>query len=112
VLVEGHQTDRLPADSVFASLDEASDFFAAGSLGYSATAAAGHYDGLELHTIDWRMEPLTVERIESSFFDDSTTFPAGAVRFDSALLMRDLRHEWHNRGQLCCDVGAAPAAAG
>jgi hypothetical protein len=111
VLVEGHRTDRLPADSVFGSLDEASDFFAAGSLGYSATAAAGQYDGLELHTIDWRMEPLAVERIESSFFDDSTIFPAGAVRFDSALLMRDLRHEWHNRGRLCCSVEATAGAA-
>jgi hypothetical protein len=36
--VRGRRTDRLPVSSVFRSLDEASAFFQAGSLGYSTTA--------------------------------------------------------------------------
>jgi hypothetical protein len=35
--VRGRRADRLPASSVFRSLDEASAFFRAGALGYSAT---------------------------------------------------------------------------
>src|SRR5262249_53182361 len=38
VAVKGHIESELPADSVFGSLNEASDFFARGSVGYSVTA--------------------------------------------------------------------------
>src|SRR5262245_8421339 len=37
MLVRGRRADQLPASSVFDSLEEASAFFQAGSLGYSAT---------------------------------------------------------------------------
>jgi hypothetical protein len=40
--------------------------------------------------------------VESSFFEDRQRFPEGSVRFDSALLMRDLQHEWHAREPLYC----------
>src|SRR5262249_52224570 len=46
--VRGHRAEVLPASSVFASLEEASDFFRAGSLGYSATSHPSHFQGLEL----------------------------------------------------------------
>ncbi len=88
LLVEGSLTTKLPAESVFRSLREASDFFAAGSLGYSATDRAGEYDGLELRTFGWRVEPLAVSCVESSFFDDRSRFPEGSLGFDCALLMR------------------------
>jgi hypothetical protein len=32
--------------------------------------------------------------MESSFFDDRNRFPAGSIEFDSALLMRGIKHEW------------------
>lgn len=91
-----------PDGSVFANLDEASAFFAAGSLGWSAGSRPSEFDGLELHSFGWRMEPLIVERVESSFFDDRSVFPPGAVEFDSALLMRGIQHEWHGRGRMLC----------
>ncbi len=99
VLVEGQLTEGLPATSVFRSLENASAFFQAGSLGYSATSRPGEYDGLELHTLNWRVEPLAVECVESSFFEDEQRFPRDTVRFDCALLMRGIQHEW--RGQEC-----------
>ena len=103
VRVVGRVAAALPARSVFASLDQASRFFEAGSLGYSATRDANRYDGLELRCKAWSVQPLAVEAIESSYFDDATNFPRGAATFDCALLMRGVEHEWHSREDLCCD---------
>lgn len=102
VRVAARVAETWPDGSVFANLDEASAFFAAGSLGWSAGNRAGELDGLELESFGWRMEPLIVERVESSFFDNPSAFPPGAVEFDSALLMRGIRHEWHARGRMLC----------
>jgi hypothetical protein len=101
LLVDGHIAPELPRTSVFPSLKEASDFFERGSLGYSATAQAGQFDGLELRSFDWRVQSLAVEKVESSFFDDRGLFPAGSVQFDCALLMQGIDHEWHGRGKIC-----------
>jgi hypothetical protein len=100
LLVEGHVSPELPKGSTFGSLAEASAFFERGSVGYSATARPGEFDGLELRCRGWRVEPLAVERVESSVFDDRARFPSGSVAFDSALLMRGVEHEWHGRGPL------------
>lgn len=98
--VEGSLASELPANSIFGTLDEASDFFKCGSLGYSATARNDEYDGLELRTVTWKVQPLFVERVESSFFEDPNVFPAGSAEFDCALLMRGIEHEWHQRESL------------
>ena len=100
VCVQGRVTDKLPIGSIFHSLEQASDFFQSGALGWSSRLQENTFDGLELHCEQWRMEPLAVEKVESSFFQDATIFPAGSVEFDSAFLMRDIAHEWHARGRL------------
>lgn len=100
--VEADVTDRLPETSAFCSVEEASAFFEAGSLGYSPSAEGARLDGLELRTHGWHVRPLAVRHVESSFFEDQQRFPEGSVRFDSALLMRDLQHEWHAREPLYC----------
>lgn len=104
-VVEGRLSAQLPASSVFASLPDASTFFEAGSVGYSVRLQPGEYDGLELRSLTWKVEPLAVERIESSFFENPALFPAGSLRFDCALLMRDIQHEWHSQEPLCHSVG-------
>jgi hypothetical protein len=104
--VEARVSDALPAASVFGSLAAASAFFERGALGYSAGRTPGVYDGLELRTATWRVVPLAVERVASSFFEDPAAFPAGSAAFDCALFMRDVPHEWHARGPL---AGASPA---
>jgi hypothetical protein len=106
VVVEGEVAARLPHDSIFSSLAEASDFFARGSLGYSATHRAGVYDGLKLRTERWQVEPLHVRRAESTFFSNPDLFPSGTVEFDCALLMRHIAHEWHGVETLTCCEGA------
>jgi len=94
--------DALPAGSVFSSLDEASRFFEGGALGYSATHDKSRYDGLELRCKSWSVQPLAVEAVRSSFFDDMTKFPLGSAVLDCALLMRNVEHEWHTREDICC----------
>lgn len=84
----------LPTTSRFHSLAEASAFFEAGSLGYSPGVDADRLDALVLRTSGWRVEPLAVRHVYSSFFADERLFPEGSVEFDSALLMRNVEHEW------------------
>jgi hypothetical protein len=43
----------------------------------------------------WKITPLAVERVYSSYFADESRFPPGSVEFDCALLMRNIPHEWH-----------------
>ena len=101
LMVEGRLAAELPPTSVFGSLSEASDFFERGSVGYSATMRQGEFDGLELRSFKWQVQPLAVEKVESSFFEDQNLFPADRVQFDCALLMRGIDHEWHAREPLC-----------
>lgn len=75
---------------VFASPDEASAFFAAGRIGWSADHR-GRVEGLELCTEGWRAEPVDAEA-RVSLFDE--LLPAGSWRFDHALLLRDLPVRW------------------
>ncbi|NOS70780.1 MAG: hypothetical protein HOP33_12710 [Verrucomicrobia bacterium] len=100
VRLHARRTKQLPSSSLFESLEEASDFFARGSAGYSATERTNCCDGLELFTAGWQVEPLDVLAVESSFFDDHATFPTGTIEFDCALLMRNISHEWRSLPQM------------
>ena len=103
--VDGRTTDKLPDDSIFATLAKCSQFFEAGSLGYSPASTTDQFDGLELRTINWDVKPLAVTNVQSSFFDDRDAFPDGSIAFDNALLMRGIDHQWHSRESLCCVDG-------
>ena len=106
LLVEAHLTENLQPFSVFHDLHQASRFFQAGSLGYSPSLTPGTYDALELRTFNWHVLPLQVERVHSSFFQDPSLFPPGSIEFDSALLMKNITHEWHGQDSMYCEVAA------
>jgi hypothetical protein len=95
VHLRARECDSLPASSCFDSLAESSAFFEGGSVGYSVTRDCGRLDGIRLQTDAWQVRPLAVEHVDSSFFSDESIFPAGSVGFDHALIMRDIRHQWH-----------------
>ncbi len=97
---EALETSVFPESSVFLSVGQSSRFFEAGSVGYSSRPNSKKLDGLELQIPDWTVSSLRVNRIQSSFFDDTTLFPAGSIEFDHALLMRDLPHEWHAQPEM------------
>ena len=95
--VAGSITHDLPPNSIFESVQVASEFFRRGSVGYSPTRMAGRFEGLELRSFNWSVKPLAVEEQVSSFFEDRVRFPKGSVHFDCALLMTNIEHEWHAR---------------
>lgn len=90
--IKANQTSYWNDESVFENLQEASDFFEKGAVGYSPDGNC--YDGLELKTYNWKVSPLNVGSVNSSFFDNTDVFPKGSVTFDNALLMKDIDHEW------------------
>ncbi|TWT30904.1 DUF2071 domain-containing protein [Blastopirellula retiformator] len=100
IAVQGAIAAELPRNSVFSSLQEASNFFEAGCLGYSDGTKPNEFDGLELRSFGWKVQPLRIERVESSYFDDRRLFPGGTIEFDSALLMKGIRHEWIGKESL------------
>jgi uncharacterized protein YqjF (DUF2071 family) len=109
VAVQAHLASHLPEHSIFASLEEASAFFEHGSLGYSVTNQAGRLDSLELRCENWKVEPLQVTKVQSSFFEDQERFPSGSAELDCALLMRGIRHEWYVRDPFYSTESKGPA---
>lgn len=94
ISIDGRETDRYNPDSVFENLNEVSSFFQKGSVGYSPNKNT--YEGLELCAYTWQVKPLEVLNVQSSFFEDERIFPKGSVKFDNALLMTNIEHEWHS----------------
>ncbi len=109
ITVDASLRADLPTSSVFASLDEASAFFEAGALGISPGHRPGQFDGMELLTVGWKVEPLDVHLVRSSFFERADLFPPGSATLDNALLMRRIAHEWRSR-PLPRQSGASRAA--
>ena len=94
ISIDAKETTLYNQDSVFENLDEVSAFFEKGCVGYSPNKNT--YEGLELCAYNWQVKPLEVLQVQSSFFEDETIFPKGSVKFDNALLMTNIEHEWHS----------------
>jgi hypothetical protein len=94
ISIDATKTSQFNQNSIFGTLENASQFFEAGSVGYSPKG--NQYQGLQLKTFKWHMQPLLVHKVHSSFFENETIFPQGSVQFDNALLMTAIKHEWHS----------------
>jgi len=104
--IQVNETDEFSEESIFSSLEESSDFFESGCIGYSSRPDSCTLDGLKLKVENWKVTPLKVDHIRSSYFDDTTIFPEGSIQFDHALLMRDIPHEWHSEPSMAADDNA------
>jgi uncharacterized protein YqjF (DUF2071 family) len=93
--VEASVAERLTGSMLFADVDKASEFFRCGSVAFSPSRDGTRLDGVELRTGAWRVEPLRIRGLTSSFFDDRRRFPKGTATADCALLMRDVPATWH-----------------
>jgi hypothetical protein len=62
--------------------------------------AGRRLDGVVLKTESWSVAPLAIERAHSSYFADGETFPPGSIRFDCALVMRNIPHEWETAAEM------------
>jgi hypothetical protein len=98
--------DAWPGTSRFGCVEEASAFYRAGSVGYSPTRGE-RLEGMALETETWRVQPLAVEEITASYFEDPRRFPPGSIAFDSALLMRDIPHAWRSEPGLAAALPVA-----
>ena len=101
--LEVNESESFPGDSVFGSLEEASQFFEAGCVGYFSRPDSCKLDGLLLKVDDWKVTPLKIERVSSSYYDNRSIFSEGSIELDHALLMRDIPHEWHSEPEMVGD---------
>ncbi|MBQ0151676.1 MAG: DUF2071 domain-containing protein [Chryseobacterium sp.] len=81
-------------NSIFGSLENISKFFENGSVGYSPNGYC--FEGLQLNAYSWEVQPLEIQRIKSSFFEDTSVFPEGSIQLDNAILMQNIEHEWNS----------------
>jgi len=109
IVVTARIAARWPANSVFASVDEASDFFRFAPAGYSATPVPGVFEGVALETSYRDKRPLRVDAVASSYFDDLRLFPPGTATVDSVFAVTGLA-TWRPLAPLLTPPGnAAPA---
>jgi hypothetical protein len=92
--IDAIKAKKFNPNSIFKDLDKASDFFKTGAVGYSPNK--DRFDGLKLETFEWKVSPLQVNSVRSSFFENERIFPKGSVEFDNALLMTGIKHEWQS----------------
>lgn len=71
----------------FSSVQEASDFYRAGRVGWSLGRDGSRAEAVTLTSDEWSVEGARLHRLRSSFFD---ALPEGAAVFDSVVVMRDL----------------------
>lgn len=90
--IDAIRTDKLNEKSLFETIENVSDFFEKGSVGYSPNGK--NFDGLKLEAYKWEVTPLKVEKVKSSFFENKDIFPTGSIQFDNAILMENIEHEW------------------
>lgn len=94
ILIDAKEVEHFNSDSIFEKIENASEFFKNGELGYSPNG--NDYDGLKLKAYEWKVRPLSVSKVASSFFENEKLFPKGSVVFDNALLMTNIEHEWES----------------
>ena len=79
-------------------VDEGGPFLGLGVSYFTALWRCRHdpqrLDSIALKTAAWCVAPFAMKSVYSSYFADETRFPRGSVRFDHALLMKNINHEW------------------
>jgi hypothetical protein len=98
IKVSAHVASSLES-SLFASLDEAIQFFRNGSQGYSPSLSGSCLEGVQLQCDRWEAAPVVISEIYSSFFEDPKNFEPGSVVVDCGLIMRNLPARWHATGE-------------
>ena len=95
--IAASESATFSSESIFGTIENASDFFEKGSVGYSPNGKS--FDGMKLESKKWRVRPMEVQSVGSSFFEDPNIFSKGSVKFDNALLMTEIEHEWISEKQ-------------
>jgi Uncharacterized conserved protein (COG2071) len=91
--VQAHPDSRIHSQ-LFASVHLAADFFRQGSVGWSPSSRRADLDAVRLGSHRWDVQPLGVDHMTSSLFDNHDLFPPGSATLDCALLMKNLPVSW------------------
>jgi hypothetical protein len=75
---------------VFESTGQASEFFAQDRWGYSPVRGCGEFEGVELNCHSWSPRNFLVDEC----FVREFAALSEQIRFDHALIMRDIGHDW------------------
>lgn len=94
ISIDATEVKTFDPGSIFETLENVSAFFEKGAVGYSPNGEK--FEGLKLETYNWQVKPLAVSKVKSSFFENESIFSKGSVKFDNALLMTKVEHEWHS----------------
>jgi Uncharacterized conserved protein (COG2071) len=87
-------SDEEFSSKAFDSFEEARDFFARGSCGFSCGPDGKALEGMQLITNQWLASPLKMSLADSAFYTDQSKWPRGSVELDCGLIMRNIEHEW------------------
>ena len=93
---KGSVSKSFEENSIFSNLEQSSQFFCNGSLGYSDTRKTNKFDGIELKTNTWKVLPFKISELYSSYFEDQNLFPKNSIKYDHSLFMEEINHEWIN----------------
>ena len=99
--VETQEVRQFPKDSLFKTIEEASEDFRKDQIGFSQDRQKNQFKGVKLNTDNWAVSPLVLKNCKSSLFSDPDIFPAGSVEVDHVLLMKNIKHSWENVGAIC-----------
>ena len=94
IAIDAREGENFDPSSLFETLENVSGFFERGAIGYSPNSTS--FDGMRLDINNWKVKPLDVTAVKSSFFENETIFPKGSVTFDNALLMTKVTSEWRS----------------
>ena len=98
--IEAEESELWNEQSLFEDLACASEFFEKGSVGFSPIPRTNQFQGLELKVENWKVSTLKVRSVQSSFFENEQLFPKGTLKFDNALLMRNITHKWNGLSKM------------
>jgi hypothetical protein len=90
----------LTGSRLFTDTNAASAFFQGGAVDDSPARGAIRFDGIELRSDAWHIEPAEIDHVRSSLFGDRAAFPSRTIELDCALVMRNVRVTWHDAGSI------------
>ncbi len=94
-----HESTEIGGE-LFSSLEDAIEFFRQGARGYSPYGPLELLAGVRLECPRWDAQPVQIDSVVSSMFDDVSRFPNGSCSVDFGLVMRDLPARWVSDGSI------------
>ena len=103
VALAAQLSKELPACSAFRSIADATAFLQPGSSFLEAVEGTPKSEAPQ--SAKWRLQPLSVQRVESSLFGSHPS--TGPLQFDSAFALRSIEWSWQQEPAFCGDAATA-----